>query len=56
VALQSSAWSPGNVFKDFGPIVPSRPVRFAFGAPFTVTGKGNGEHQQVVRFIQEHLA
>jgi 1-acyl-sn-glycerol-3-phosphate acyltransferase len=55
VALQTSAWSPGKHFKDYGPIVPSRPIRFAFGSPFVVTGKGNEEHQRVVRFIQGHL-
>jgi 1-acyl-sn-glycerol-3-phosphate acyltransferase len=55
VALQTSAWSPGKRFKDYGPIIPARPVHFAFGAPFTVAGKGNEEHQRVVRFIQEHL-
>lgn len=56
VALQTSAWSPGKLLKDYGPIIPSRPVRFAFGEPFTVAGKGGEEHQRVVRFIQEHLA
>lgn len=56
VALQTSAWAPGKLVKDYGPIIPSRPVHFAIGAPFTVTGKGNEEHQRVVRFIQEHLA
>lgn len=55
VALQTSAWSPGRHLKDYGPLIPSRPIRFACGSPFAVTGKGNAEHQQVVRFIQEHL-
>jgi len=55
VALQTSAWSPGKHFKDYGPIIPDRPIRFAFGAPFMVTGKGNEEHQQVINFIRERL-
>ncbi|MHB8708562.1 MAG: lysophospholipid acyltransferase family protein [Desulfuromonadales bacterium] len=55
VALQTSAWSPGKFLKDYGPIIPSRPIHFAFGEPFAVVGKGNEEHQRVVRFIQEHL-
>lgn len=55
VALQTSAWSPGKLAKDFGPIIPSRPVHFAFGAPFMVNGKGSEEHQQIIRFIEEHL-
>lgn len=56
VALQTSAWSQGKLHKDYGPILPERPIHFAFGAPLTVTGKGNDEHQRVVSFIQEHLA
>ena len=55
IALQTSAWSPGKLLKDYGPIIPSRPIHFAFGTPFTVSGKGNEEHQQVIRFIQQHL-
>ena len=55
MALQTSAWSPGKHLKDYGPIIPSRPVRFAFGEPFKVAGKGSEEHQHVVRFIQGHL-
>ena len=31
VALQTSAWSPGKLLKDYGPILPARPIRFAFG-------------------------
>ncbi len=56
IALQTSAWSHGKLHKDYGPILPARPIHFACGAPLTVTGKGNEEHQQVIRFIQEHLA
>ena len=55
VALQTSAWSPGRHFKDYGPIIPSLPIHFAFGDPFLVAGKGNEEHQRVVSFIREHL-
>lgn len=55
VALRTSAWSPGKLMKDYGPIIPSRPIHFAFGEPFTVAGKGNEEHQRVIGFIREHL-
>ncbi len=55
IALQTAAWSHGKLFKDYGQIFPQRPIRFAFGAPFTVSGKGNEEHQRIIRFIQEHL-
>ncbi len=55
VALLTWAWSPGRIHKDFGPIIPSRPIHFAIGEPFEVTGKGQEEHERVVAFIQDHL-
>jgi 1-acyl-sn-glycerol-3-phosphate acyltransferase len=55
VALKTWAWSPGSLLKDYGPIIPSRTIHFAFGAPIEVEGRGQAEHQQVVQFIQEHL-
>jgi len=55
LALQTSAWSPGRHLKDYGPLIPSQPIHFAFGESFTVAGKGNEEHQRVIGFIREHL-
>ena len=55
IALETSAWAHGKLLKDYGRIHPRRAIRFAFGAPFTVSGKGNEEHQRIIRFIQEHL-
>jgi 1-acyl-sn-glycerol-3-phosphate acyltransferase len=56
VALLTWAWSQGKIHKDFGPIIPSRPIHFAIGEPLEVTGKGQEEQEQVVAFIQQHLA
>ncbi len=56
LALLTDAWENGRVFKDFGRIVPSRTVHFAFGKPLVVAGKGNDEHQAVIDFIESHLA
>jgi len=56
VALLTWAWSAGKMAKDFGPIIPSRTIHFAFGEPMQVTGKGQEEHQRIVDFIQQHLA
>jgi 1-acyl-sn-glycerol-3-phosphate acyltransferase len=41
--------------KDFGPIIPSRTIHFAFGEPMEITGKGQEEQQSIVDFIQSHL-
>lgn len=56
LALLTDAWENGTISKDFGKIVPSRKVHFAFGRPLVVEGKGNEEHQQIIDFIESHLA
>lgn len=55
LALSTDAWENGKRLKDFGRIVPSRTVRFAFGKPLRIQGKGAEEHQAVVEFITSHL-
>lgn len=55
VAIRSDAWSNGKFLKDFGKIYPKRPVRFAFGKPVEVTGRGDTQHEYVISFIKEHL-
>ncbi len=55
VALLTWAWSAGKMIKDFGPIVPSRTVHFAFGEPMEVAGKGQEEQKRIVDFIQKNL-
>jgi 1-acyl-sn-glycerol-3-phosphate acyltransferase len=54
-ALLTWAWSTGKLIKDFGPIIPSRTIHFAFGEPMEVAGKGQEEQQRIINFIQEHL-
>ncbi|MGI9538136.1 MAG: lysophospholipid acyltransferase family protein [Desulfocapsaceae bacterium] len=56
LALLTDAWENGNISKDFGKIVPSRKVFFAFGEPIRVEGKGSDEHQQIIEFIESNLA
>ena len=55
VALLTWAWSTGKRIKDFGPIIPSRTIHFAFGEPMGITGNGQEEQQRVVNFIQGKL-
>jgi 1-acyl-sn-glycerol-3-phosphate acyltransferase len=56
LAVDTRAWGTGGLIKDFGPISPHLPVRFAFGPPLTVSGNGRHEHAQVLEFIQTTLA
>lgn len=57
VAVGTDAWELSkHLIKDFGRIVPSRPVHFAFGAPLAVTGRGDEQQEATVAFIEEHLA
>ncbi len=55
VALLTWAWSTGKTIKDFGPIIPSRTIHFAFGEPMAITDKGKEDHARIVDFIQSHL-
>jgi 1-acyl-sn-glycerol-3-phosphate acyltransferase len=55
IALKTDAWSNGTLAKDYGPIDPSRTAHFAFGPPLTVAGRGEAEHEEIVRFITHHL-
>ncbi len=55
IALVTDAWGNGRWLKDFGRIRPERAVRFAFGRPMAVGGKGAEEHQEVISFIKQRL-
>ena len=54
-ALKTDAWGIGRWIKDFGKIDPSKRVRFWFGNPITVSGRGKDEHEAVLQFIMEKL-
>jgi 1-acyl-sn-glycerol-3-phosphate acyltransferase len=57
IALKTDAWGVGKFFfKDFGKIDPSKKVYFSFGRPITISGKGDEEHQEVMRFIGSRLS
>ena len=55
-ALDTNAWGVGRWFSDLGRIDPSQKVRFAFGEPIEVRGRGTEEHEAVVKFVCEKLA
>lgn len=50
-ALKTDAWGIGKWIKDFGRIDPSKRVRFWFGEPIKVDGRGKEEHETVLQFI-----
>jgi len=56
VALKTDWWGNSKVAKAFGPIDRSKPIHFAFGPPLSVQGTGKAENQQIIEFIQSHLA
>ena len=55
LALQTDAWGNGKHIKEFGRIDPRKAVRFAFGEPLWVRGRGVDAHQAVIRFIGDRL-
>jgi 1-acyl-sn-glycerol-3-phosphate acyltransferase len=55
VAVRTDAWGIGKWIKEFGKVDVTLPVRFAFGQPLRVEGRGNATHQDVIRYITTHL-
>lgn len=55
LALQTDAWTLGRRIPDLGLIYPNRKVRFAFGEPMTVSGRGADENRAIVDFIDGNL-
>ncbi|MBN1561990.1 1-acyl-sn-glycerol-3-phosphate acyltransferase [candidate division KSB1 bacterium] len=56
VALKTDFWGQGKRLKDFGGIFPEKIVRFHFGAPIVISGRGQEEHEQIIKFIGEHYS
>jgi len=55
VALKTDFWGQGKMIKDFGGIFPEKKVHFHFGAPISIEGRGQKEHEEIVRFIGENV-
>src|SRR5512139_917872 len=55
VALKTDAWGNGKYLKDYGRVDPSKKDWFEFGAPMTITGRGDAEHQWIIEFISGKL-
>lgn len=55
LAMRTDFMGNGRVFKDFGLVDPSKPIRFALGAPLRTSGNGRETHEAVVGFIVDHL-
>jgi 1-acyl-sn-glycerol-3-phosphate acyltransferase len=56
VALLTDAWALGHRIADLGRIDPARKIRFAFGPPISVEGRGAEAQQSVIEFIVNKLA
>lgn len=55
IALKTDAWGNGRILKDYGRIIPSRRVHFAFGKPLLIRDRGNEEHAEIIEFISGKL-
>jgi 1-acyl-sn-glycerol-3-phosphate acyltransferase len=56
LALTTDAWGSGRIIKDFGKIDISKTVRFSFGQPIAIQGRGGQTHQAVIEFIVGKLS
>lgn len=55
LALKTDFWGAGKKVKDFGKISRDKDIYFSFGKPMTPEGRGRDQHQECVRFIEQHL-
>jgi len=55
LALMTDAWALGWPFTDIGRIDPRKKVRFAFGEPMRVNGRGTEENRAIISFIESKL-
>lgn len=56
LALTTDAWGNGRIIKDFGKIDTSKTVRFSFGRPIMIQGRGGETHQALIQFIKGKLS
>lgn len=55
LALKTDAWANGRWLKDFGPLVPDRPVHFALGGPVATDLRDQAANAAVIAFIEEKM-
>lgn len=55
IALKTDAWGNGKRLKDFGRIDIHKMVRFQFGEPLEIQGRGEQQHKQICEYIQKTL-
>lgn len=56
IALQTDAWANGKWFRDIGRIDTTKWVRFEFGRPIWIEGRGTLQQKEATDFIQAKLS
>ena len=55
VALKTDFQGNGKIFKDMGPVDPTKTLYIKFGKPELVEGKAQDMHRRVIAFILQNL-
>lgn len=55
VAIKTDFWKNGKIIKDVGGLNRKLPIHIKFGAPISIKGNGNEEHQKIINFISLNL-
>lgn len=56
LALRTDAWAVGKLVMEVGKIDPARTVRFAFGPPLKIEGRGAQQQAAMIQFIDQKLS
>ena len=55
IAIKTDFWGEEGLFRGFGPVRPERTIHIEFGKPLEGSGRGEGQHQAILEFIQSRL-
>lgn len=55
LALVTDAWGNGKIIREFGKMDTSKTVRFHFGKPLPIVGRGGEQHQAIIDFISNRM-
>lgn len=55
MAIKTDFWGNGKWIKELGPLNNKKPIHIKFGEPFSISGNGKLENQQIIDFIKTSL-
>ena len=55
IAIKTDFWGNGKIIKEIGKLDHRKIIHMKFTEPFSISGNGREENQQIIEFVQENL-